>query len=290
MKRNVIQIDEEKCTGCGLCIPNCPEGAIQIIGGKARLVSDLFCDGLGACIGHCPEGAIMIEEREAEPYDERRVMENVIKGGAEVIEAHLKHLRGHGQQEYLAQAMDFLAEKGIAAPETGTMRREVIHGETCPGSRMADFRRPVSCPGSRTVDSRGEAAAPEPPEYPAAASELRQWPVQLQLVNANAPYFQDADLLIAADCVPFAHAGFHKRFLRKKALIIFCPKLDRMPEAYVEKLSEIIRNNTIKSLTLVHMEVPCCFGLRKLVEEAVRRSGKTIQIADHTISIRGALL
>jgi ferredoxin len=290
MKRSVINIDDEKCNGCGLCIPNCPEGAIQIIDGKARLVSDLFCDGLGACIGHCPEGAITIEQRDAEPYDEHRVMENVIKGGEGVTRAHLKHLKDHGQHEYLDRAMAFLREKGMKIPEMEETGARTETGGGCPGARMVDFRQAGGCPGSRTVDSRKEGKEPGMPGASPGVSELRQWPVQLQLVNVNAPYFQDADLVIAADCVPFAYADFHKRFLKDKTLIIFCPKLDRMPDAYIEKLAEIFRNNTVKSVTVAHMEVPCCFGLTKLVEEAVRRSGKTMAIKDYTISIEGALV
>jgi ferredoxin len=276
MKRNVIHIDDEKCDGCGLCLPNCPEGAIQIIEGKARLVSGLFCDGLGACIGHCPRGAITIEEREAEPYDERKVMQNVIGGGPTVIEAHLKHLADHGQREYLDQAVAFLREKGLPIPHTGQegTRRDIATG----------------CPGARTIDLRDQPDGRRERSAGPVGSELRQWPVQLQLVSPNAPYFKDADLVIAADCVPFAYGDFHTRFLREKTLIILCPKLDRMPDAYVEKLSDIFKSNSIRTVTVVHMEVPCCFGLMNLVKEAVRRSGKDIKIEDFTISIKGALV
>jgi len=287
MKRSVIKIDDERCNGCGLCLPNCPEGALQIIDGKARLVSDLFCDGLGACIGHCPEGAITVEEREAEPYDEYKVMENVVKGGDAVITAHLKHLRDHGERRYLALAMSYLRENGFEIPEIDRPPSQAEAPGGCPGARTVDFREAGACPGSRIVepkegDEHQDRRAAEP-----AGSRLRQWPVQLQLVNVNASYFQDADLVIAADCVPFAHAGFHDRFLRDRALIILCPKLDRMPEAYIEKLAEIFRNNRVRSVTVVHMEVPCCFGLRKIVEDALRRSGKTVELEDYTISIRG---
>lgn len=276
MKRNVIHIDDEKCDGCGLCLPNCPEGAIQIIEGKARLVSDLFCDGLGACIGHCPQGAITIEEREAEPYDERKVMQNVARGGPAVIEAHLKHLADHGEKEYLRQAMAFLREEGLPVPET---EQGGIQGKCGAG-----------CPGARTVDLRGQADRSGERNAGPVASQLRQWPVQLQLVNPNAPYFKDADLVIAADCVPFAYGDFHTRFLRDKTLIILCPKLDGMPDAYIEKLSSIFKGNSIRSVTVAHMEVPCCFGLMNLVEEAVRRSGRDIRIEDFTISIQGELV
>jgi ferredoxin len=289
MKRNVINIDETKCDGCGLCIPNCPEGAIRIIDGKARLVSDLFCDGLGACIGHCPKGAITVERREAGPYDEAEVMKNVVRGGPGVTMAHLKHLKDHAQEEYLSRAIAFLKERGLPVPvleqesqaEAGARRsgRATVlpgHPQGCPGARTMDFR-------SRHGARAGQTAGP-------VDSELRQWPVQLQLVNPGAPYFKNADLLIAADCVPFTYADFHRRFLRDRILIILCPKLDKMPEAYLEKLTQIFKANDIKSVTLVHMEVPCCFGLNRLVEEAVRRSGKTIAILDHTVSIKGALV
>jgi ferredoxin len=278
MKRDMINIDEEKCTGCGECVPNCPEGAIQIIDGKARLVSDLFCDGLGACVGHCPEDAITIEKREAESYDERKVMENIVKAGPETIRAHLHHLKEHNQTEYLHQAIQFLREKGIAVPAMDT--EDALHEEG----------HPAGCPGMKIMDFRSQAPESQETQAIAARSELRQWPVQLQLVNPNAPYFQDADLVIAADCVPFAYSNFHNRFLKGKTLIILCPKLDKVQDLYVDKLAEIFKNNNIKSITVPHMEVPCCFGLTRLVEEALKRSGKNIVVKDYTISIKGDIV
>jgi NAD-dependent dihydropyrimidine dehydrogenase PreA subunit len=277
MKRKVIHIDEEKCNGCGLCIPDCPEGALQIIDDKARLVSDLLCDGLGACIGTCPQEAISIEEREAEPYDERKVMENMVKAGEGTIKAHLIHLREHGQHEYLHEAIQFLREKGIPVPLGDMPAGEQAPAACgCPGSKMMDFRE------EETVESGSSAVT--------AKSALRQWPVQLQLLSPYAPYFKDADLVIAADCVPFSYPNFHDRFLKGKALIIFCPKLDTVIEEYIDKLAEIIRANNIKSITMVHMEVPCCFGLNRIVEEALKRSGKNIVIKDYTISIKGEVV
>lgn len=272
MKRDMIKIDEARCTGCGLCIPNCPEGALRVIDGKARLVSDLACDGLGACIGHCPEDAIIIEKREAAPYDEHKVMETIVKAGPKVIRAHLDHLRDHGQADYLGQALAYLRTHGIPVPPDTAGSAAQAGG--CPGSTMMDFRGPAT-----------PAATPA-----LAASQLRQWPVQLHLVNPRAPYFQDADLLVAADCVPFTYADFHNRFLAGRVLIIFCPKLDGSNDLYVDKLTEIIENNNIKSITVLHMEVPCCFGTGQVVEEAVKRSGKHIAIGDHTISIRGGII
>jgi ferredoxin len=281
MKRNVIHIDQDKCTGCGDCIPECPEGAIQIIDGKARLVSDLFCDGLGACLGHCPEGAITIEEREAEPYDERRVMENVVRGGENVIIAHLRHLREHRQHEYFQQAVAYLGEKGIPVPVGAVMGPQPgQHPSGCPGMKIVDAREGGD-------NCRADAAGGTGPAGP---SRLRQWPVQLQLLSPNAPYFKEADLLITADCVPFAHAGFHERFLKDRILIILCPKLDTVIEQYIEKLAEILRLNDIKSITVVHMEVPCCFGLMRIIEEALKRSGKNIIVKDYTISIKGEIV
>jgi ferredoxin len=277
MKRKIITIDEAKCNGCGLCLPECPEGAIQLIDGKARLISDLFCDGLGACLGHCPQEAITIGEREAESYDEKKVMENIIKGGENVINAHLAHLREHNQTEYLTEAVRFLKEKGMEVPEEARMPAEhAAHSGGCPGSKMLDFR------DERTQTCDGSGVATE--------SELSHWPGQLQLLNPHAPYFQNADLVIAADCVPFTYADFHRRFLRGKTLIVLCPKLDRVDDLYIEKMTEIFKHNDIRSITLVHMEVPCCFGLNNLVEEALKRSGKNIIIKDYTISIRGGII
>jgi Pyruvate/2-oxoacid:ferredoxin oxidoreductase delta subunit len=280
MKRKVINIDEDKCNGCGLCIPNCPEGAIQIIDDKARLISDLFCDGLGACLGTCPEDAITIEEREAEPYSETKVMENIIKGGEGTIKAHLEHLRDHGEMGLLHEAVRFLKDSGMPVPmESVVASQQEPSACGCPGMKVMDF----------TDESAGSKEAPEPGEIQAAPvkSALRQWPVQLQLLNPNAPYFKNADLLITADCVPFAHAGFHDRFLKGRILIILCPKLDRVIDQYIEKLAEIFKANDIKSVTAVHMEVPCCFGLNKIIDEALKKSGKNIDVEDHTITIKG---
>ena len=239
--RKVVQIEEAKCNGCELCIPNCAEGALRIVDGKAKLISDQFCDGLGACLGHCPQDAITMIEREAENFDEK------------TVEAHLHnpHPRLHSHPE----------PKPQPAPWGG-----------CPSSRTMHFK---------TLESGAETGSP-----PQSVSMLSQWPVQLKLVPVNAPYFQKADLLVAADCVPFAYPDFHRGFLKGKAVVVGCPKLDDI-QYYKEKLTEIFKTNSIKSVTVSFMEVPCCFGLLKATEDAIRASGKNIPLRKAKIGIRG---
>ncbi len=276
MKRKIVRIDEEKCNGCGLCIPNCPEGALRILDGKARLVSEIFCDGLGACIGTCPRGAIRIEEVEAQPYDERKAMENIIKAGKETIRAHLEHLKNHGEIDYLNQALQFLKEKGMTEFEEELQEKSSACG--CPGGAIMDLR-------AEEKDKYDEV----PSEFE-VRSELRQWPIQLRLLNPHAPYFEDADILVAADCVPFSYPAFHHQLLKGKSLIIFCPKLDSDIQSYIEKLAELFSSNSIKSIAAVHMEVPCCFGLVEILKQALRKAGKQIPIDEKTITIRGKML
>ncbi len=292
-RRKIIRIDAEKCTGCGECIPNCPEGALQIIDDKARLLSDLFCDGLGACIGHCPEDAITIEEREAEPYDERKVMENIVPQGPNTIRAHLEHLKGHGAVDYYREAVEFLKQHNIAVPEDPAAGDKLPCG--CPGSRVMDFSE-KSAPAGDTFDRLSVAVLSESKggdEEAAPAgkrpSRLKQWPVQLMLVPPTAPYLRNADLVIAADCVPFAYADFHEDFLKGKVLLIGCPKLDDA-EFYEKRLATIFRQNDVRSVTVVHMEVPCCFGLVQIVKSAGAASGKVIPFAEVTVSVKGEVL
>ena len=268
MKRKIIRIDEEKCNGCGKCMPNCPEGALQLIDGKARLVSDLFCDGLGACIGECPLGAITVIEREAEPYDERKVMENIIRQGPATIKAHLKHLKDHGETKLFETAAMFLKEKGHPLPELDT-----------------PDKLPCGCPG--TMAKRISGAEKVRPE--SQPSALRQWPVQLRLLNPSAEYFDEADLLISADCVAHAYGGFHKDFLDGKILIVFCPKLDHDTDEYVEKLAGIFRRHEIRSITLARMEVPCCGGTTAIVEKALKAAGKDLKINVKIVGIDGRI-
>jgi len=258
-KRKIIKIDAEKCNGCALCIPNCPEGALQIIDGKARLVSDLFCDGLGACMGNCPQGAITIEEREAQKYDEKKVMANIVTQGENVIQAHLKHLKEHNANGYLQEALDYLKA-----------------GKT-----------PCGCPGARLMDLKKENKAPAAGEpYTKSESQLSQWPVQIMLLPPSAPFFEGADLLIAADCVPFAYADFHRDLLKGKVLLVGCPKLDDI-KIYAEKLNQVFQHNNVRSVTYAHMEVPCCSGLISVIKSAIAQSGKEIPFKEITISIKG---
>lgn len=270
MKRKIIRIDEEKCTGCGNCIPECPEGALQVIDGKARLISDLFCDGLGACIGSCPENAITIEEREAQPYSEKKVMENIVKQGKNTIIAHLKHLHEHGEKNYLNEALEFLKERGIEI-------------------NLAEIEEVPCCPGMKLVDMRKKENNEEKEEIK-VKSQLRQWPIQLHLINPAADYFKKEDLVIAADCTAFAYGSFHLDFLRGKSLIIGCPKLDSEIDRYIEKIKTLIDEAQVNTITVVMMEVPCCKGLLAITKRAAEKAKRKIPIKEIIISIDGNIL
>lgn len=278
LKRSIIKIDEAKCNGCGECIPNCPEGAMQLIDDKARLISDLFCDGLGACIGHCPQGAITIEKRVAEKYDESRVMENIVKQGENVIKAHLKHLKDHNQTEFYNEAINYLNKKKIGEPIEEKIPQKHTHPSKaekhsgCPGAKVMEFSKPEG--GVKT----GTA--------PSGVSQLSQWPIQITLVPPTAPFLNNADLLIAADCVPFSYPNFHDDLLKGKILLIGCPKMDDVTY-YESKLASMFKQSNIKSIEVVHMEVPCCFGLKTLVESAIEKSGKNIPYKSTVIGIKG---
>ncbi|MFA7231036.1 MAG: 4Fe-4S binding protein [Victivallaceae bacterium] len=283
MKRNIIEVDESKCNGCGQCIPNCPEGALQIIDGKARLVSDLFCDGLGACIGECPEGAMKVVEREAEPYDERKAMLNIIPHGRNTVIAHLKHLRAHGESELYTQAVEVLKSKGIQ------IMSEELGEKGCCGHEQASqpAHQGGGCPGSMARMFDREKAIDSSPVSGTINSELQQWPVQLTLLNPDAPFFNNADLLVSADCVPFAFADFHRKYLKGKVVLTFCPKLDQNVDEYVEKLTYIFKNRSIKSVTVLRMEVPCCGGTEAIIRKALANAGVELNIKVQVITLDG---
>jgi NAD-dependent dihydropyrimidine dehydrogenase PreA subunit len=262
MLRKIVRIDEEKCDGCGECVPACAEGAIAVVGGKARLSADTLCDGLGACLGECPRGAITVIERDAAPFDE------------EAVKAHLLSM---GERVPAHPAL-------VAPPPAARPRLAVVsdagpgpasHGG-CPGSRpMALPRRPAAVGGSGPRAATGE-------------SRLAQWPVQLHLVPVTAPWLRGADLLVAADCVPFAYARFHDDLLAGRALVVGCPKLDDLG-AYVEKLGRMIEANDLRSVTVARMEVPCCGGISMAARRALDGAGKAIPLRDVVVSVDGTL-
>lgn len=236
MKRKIVHIDEEKCNGCGLCIEACHEGALQLVNGKAKLVSESYCDGLGDCLPECPIGAITIVEREATPFDE---------------EAVKKHL----------------ARKNAANPSS----------------------LPCGCPGTQARSlNKEKTPAPYPQPVKNVQSELRQWPCQLKLVPVNAPYLDNAHLLIAADCTAYAYAGLHRDFMRNRITLIGCPKLD--DGDYTDKIAAILENHEIKSITVLRMEVPCCGGIVNAVKNALLKSGKMIPWQVVTISVDGNII
>lgn len=291
MIREIVKIDEDLCDGCGLCIPNCHEGALQIIDGKARLISELMCDGLGACLGHCPQGAIEIEKREAEEYDEVTVIKQMIPKGENLVIAHLKHLKDHGETGFLQEAVRYLkAHEDVLEVDVNHIIREVHNSQAhaqaesgcasggCPGSAHVSFERPSFM------------MAPEANTTVSGQSELQQWPVQMHLINPAAGYFQGADLLVAADCAAFAHGSFHQTFIKGKKLVIACPKLDQGKEIYVEKLVRLIEESKVNTITVVVMEVPCCGGLSQLVEIAIERASRKVPVKEIVVGIRGDVL
>ena len=285
MKRTIIKIDEDLCDGCELCVQGCHEGALQMIDGKARLVSELYCDGLGACVGECPVGAITLEEREAEPYDEIATIQRMIPKGEKTILAHLKHLKEHGEFEYLKQAVTFLKANGVPVDFSAVHNMPAQHqqgGGGCPGSREVSFAapKPVAA-GFRMV---------HPAQDDEPASQLRQWPVQLHLLNPQAGYFRGSDVVLAADCVPFSFPDFHNKFLAGKTLAIACPKLDSNKESYVQKIKSMIVDSNINTLQVVIMEVPCCGSLLGLAMQAVKESEKKIPVKLAVVSIKGEVL
>ncbi|WP_303924116.1 ATP-binding protein [Draconibacterium sediminis] len=287
MIREIIKIDEDLCNGCGVCVPNCHEGALQIIDGKARLISELMCDGLGACIGHCPEGAITIEEREADAYDEITTISQMVKQGKATMFAHLKHLQDHNETGYLQQALGFIKANREAMPFEISEVHELLHGakeeQTSGGCASG------GCPGSAPMafDAGGLKMAAPASEMP---SELTQWPVQMHLINPAASYFQGADLLVAADCAGFAYGNFHNDFIKGRKMVIACPKLDQGKDIYIQKLVNLIDESRVNTITVVIMEVPCCGGLSQMVKMATQMASRKVPVKEVVIGIKGDIL
>jgi len=276
MLRKVVQIDEAKCDGCGECIDACAEGAIALVGGKARLVSDVYCDGLGACLGDCPQGAITVIEREAEGFDESAVAQHLTRLGRPLPppDAHAAH----------ASATP-VARLGEGHPAAHLASHPAAHAAShtgCPGSAARELKRP----GLAVVRDGPGPSLPQAPRQ--GGSTLSHWPVQLMLVPPHAPWLKGADLLVAADCVPFAYAGFHADLLAGKKLVIACPKLDDN-RANTEKLAALCAQGRPASITVVRMEVPCCGGLSMAARQAVAASGLDIPVKDVVVGVDGAL-
>jgi ferredoxin len=257
-----------------------------MIDGKARLISDLMCDGLGACLGHCPVGAIQIEKREAEDYNETKVMEIMVSKGKNTVIAHLKHLKDHNETAFLKEGVAFLknneAKIGFNIQEVIKEVHNMGHGNHnhggggCPGSREMNF-----APSNLQVDTEAMVSG---------QSELRQWPVQLHLVNPMASYFQNADLLVAADCVAFSVGNFHQKFLKGKGLAIACPKLDDGLDVYTEKLRRMIDDAHVNTITVMIMQVPCCGGLLQTVQSAVAKARRKVPVKAMVVSLQGEIL
>ncbi|MDD4500603.1 MAG: 4Fe-4S ferredoxin [Bacteroidales bacterium] len=252
MKRTVVKIDEKLCNGCGICVTGCHEGALQMIDGKAVMVSDLYCDGLGACIPDCPLGAISLEEREAEAYNEEAVMERIAPKGDKVILAHLKHLQDHGETGFMNQGIDYLKKHNIKVDLSSLF--------------------PTVSKDNTFVPVMHKAV---------------NFPFQLHLINPLNSVFAEADLLLAADCTAFTATGFHNRFLKDKVLAIACPKLDSNRESYIEKLAVMIDQTKIETLTVLVMDVPCCSGLMELVRRAREKCQRYIPVKKVIITVKG---
>lgn len=275
-KRSIISIDENLCNGCGACAQGCNEGALQIIDGKARMVSDLYCDGLGACIGDCPTGAIKIEEREAEPYNEEAVMERISKNGEHTILAHLNHLKTHGEMALLQQGITYIKQHNLKVDISTLTDEQPALACGCKSSMTRSFEKPnqpnhYACVGT-------------------AQSELTHWPIQLHLINPASQHFSNADLLLAADCTAFALGSFHSNLLRNHKLAIACPKLDSNKEQYIDKLTALFDNSDINTLTVVIMEVSCCRGLLQLAQVATQKASRKTPIKRVVIGVQGNII
>jgi len=298
--REIIRIDEGLCNGCGECVPGCPEGALKIIDGKARLVGDLLCDGLGACIGNCPTGALTVERREAEPYDEAKVMKSMIALGVNTVIAHLEHLKNHGEIDHIQIALSVVDEQEFDGKAEIVRRWNEMNenaADQSPGSPSVDAHVHVhgsaGCPGiaARSFGSEArETVAVQAIAGAPAASALSHWPIQMHLMNPDSPHFAGSDFVLAADCTAFSVGAFHPDMLKGKTLGIACPKLDQGQESYVEKLRALIDDAKINTLTVVIMEVPCCGGLLQVAEAAAAQASRKVPIKQIVVGIQGQIV
>ncbi len=271
--RDIIKIDETLCDGCGACVDGCHEGALQLIDGKARVVSELYCDGLGACIGDCHFGAITIEKREAQPYDERAVMDKICAKGEMTILAHIKHLKDHNELVFLNQAIEYITERKIDI-DLSSIKSD------------SEMKMVCGCPGSTARSCTQPTVVATAVNTP---SQLTHWPVQLHLINPAAGYFKGADILLAADCTAYSYGDFHNSLLRGRKLVIACPKLDSNKDIYVEKLVDFIDHSQINTLTVAIMSVPCCRGLLSIANSAVERASRRVPIKKIVINSEGVI-
>ena len=288
MIREIVKIDEELCDGCGLCIPNCHEGALQIIDGKARLVSDLMCDGLGACLGHCPLEAITIEKREAEAYNEVKVMEDMINKGKNTVIAHLQHLKDHDEKEFLKEGVQFLLNNQEKLNFDAEEVLEAVHNHQHP-QQEADTQA-CGCAGSATKTFGNAPHQGCGTTTSNQASALSHWPIQMHLINPTAGHFRKSDFVLAADCVAFSLGSFHPDFLQGKTLAIACPKLDQGTDIYVQKIKSLIDDSEINTLTVMVMEVPCCNGLLQITQMAMDQATRRVPIKRIVVSVEGQIL
>lgn len=269
-KRSIILIDEEKCNGCGQCLPGCPEGALQLVDGKARLVKESYCDGLGACLGNCPQGALQVVKRDADEYDAYGVLAHLKEQSPELAEKHVEHMRAHG----------------MAVPDT----EQAGHTTGCPSCQILQWDGEGGGQKGQGPEAATEKeGTKEQAETASGFSALSHWPVKLRLIPPSAGFLKNADLVLVADCAPFAYGNMHNDFFKGKVVAAGCPKFDDRA-AYVEKIKEILESVNLRSITVVHMEVPCCSGFVRIVREALEKSGMDIPLEAVQIGIKGGIV
>jgi Pyruvate/2-oxoacid:ferredoxin oxidoreductase delta subunit len=279
IKRKIVNIDDEKCNGCGKCVAACAEGAIELVDGKARLVAEHYCDGLAACLGECPQGAITMIEREAEDFDPEAVEHHLSRKGnlkfeisnlksdqdAKDLKHETSHLKSDQDTENLKSQISNLKSSGEAALPCG-----------CPSTQLQMFQAPCECPDEPKTETRQQ-------------SFLTHWPVQIKLIPPTAPFLKNADLLVVSDCVPVAYPNFHEDFLKGRVVMMGCPKFDDIDE-YVKKFADIFKTANIKSVTIAIMEVPCCSKMPLIVQKGMELAGKSISTEVVVVNARGSII